>query len=508
MNFNFLLLIFELLALNSLLLAIHRLSPRYGIISIVGISAALVGMMRFASAISVYVTVTPDLRITYASGLFIPTILLVVLVLYVVEGIIPARAAIVTIIGVDLLSFLVFSSLWLHTLIPGGGLRADREVTALLVNPSLRTVLASSVAFGIDLIGIGILFQALVNHLPRLPLWAKSGLTLTVILAINNVVFWALASESVDEFVAFTPGSVLSSLISALLLTPVLAVYLGHIAPRLPHFRGLERRPTFALLFGSYGQIERRLTRAETALRDLMAKYIAEVDDERTRANRLRDFINELVHDMRNPLAGINLRIQILGRTGDNPEQRQRQLEAVQLQLKHLSTMVDTVVDIVRLEQAPHSREGTDLGEFLSEVFAATHVNGEAKGLLMTLTLPEQALTVPMDRVTLARAVINLMDNAIRYTETGTVALAGYRDGDCAAITVTDTGIGIAPDEVAHIYKRHFRSPQAARETNEGLGLGLAIVKRVVEEHNGSISVTSQKTPSSGTRFIITLPCA
>lgn len=504
---NFALLVVEMVLLNVLLLTLHRLSPRYGVLPVVATAATLVGILRFASAVSVYVQLAPGLRFTVAGNVLIPTILLIVLVLYVVEGTIPARLTIGVILGMEALSYLLYNAMGWHLNLPGGGSFANLEANDPLITPTLRTTLASAVAFLIDLYVIAFLFQALVNYAPRLPLWLKSGITLTGVMALNVTIFWLLAAESVEEFTGFLPGNLVGALIAGLVLTPVLAIYLGRGVTHLPEYRGLERRPTFALLFGTFGQIERRLEHSESALHDATRRYLNDVDRERMRSERLREFVNEMVHDMKSPLSGINLRINLVHRSYE-PDQRQKHLDAIRNQVEQLTGMIDVVFEIARLEREPTSKkEVMDLCDFLRRVFDPCKVIGEAKLLKMEITGCDTPILVRLDEMTLRRALTNLLENAIRYTERGAVMVRVERRGERAVIDVQDTGIGIDPEELPNIFDRYFRSRAARQdEAAQGLGLGLAIVKRVVEQHDGVMSVDSAK--GVGTTFRITLPIA
>jgi len=506
MVLNLTILIVAMLLLNALLLALHQLSPRYGIMPVVSVAAALVAIMRFASAVGVYIQVTPDLRFTVASNLLIPTIILIVLVIYISEGAIPARLTIAVVIGIEILSFLLYYLLAFHLRAPGGGSFAGLPVDDPLLNLSLMTAVASAVAFLIDLFAISVLFQALVNYVPRLPLALKAGLTLIVTLALNSAVFWALTAVDFQEFTFYFQGSLVGTTLSAVLLTPLLALYLYYAAPRLPHYRGLQRRPTFALLFGTFGQIERRLENAQHEIESIAGRYNAHIDLERGRAERLREFVNEVIHDMRSPISGMNLRINLIRRS-DDPAHRERQIASMQANLAQLTALVASAAEIARLEREPATAlEVRDLHNLAFEVFEPLRIIGETKGLNMAYAHQgDVTLTVRVAPTTFARALSNLLENAVRYTPTGEVRMVTHADGDRALLDVIDTGIGVSDADLPRIFDRYFRTRHAQTEAESGSGLGLAIVKRIVEDQHGG-TIAAHRNPTGGMTFSISLP--
>jgi signal transduction histidine kinase len=388
--------------------------------------------------------------------------------------------------------------------LPGGGSLAGLPADDPLINPTIQIALASITAFVVDLTAIAILFQALVNFAPRLPLWVCAGVTLTAALALNSAVFWALAADDFAQFVDFFAGSLLGSVVSGLLLTPLLAVYLHYIAPRLLHFTGLERRPVFALLFGTFAQVERRLAQREQQLDEVTRMYSSQLQDERARALRIQELVNEIVHDMRSPITGLNLRIDLIRRSID-PAQRDAHIAAMRLSVERLTQLAASAAELVRLEHTPEDvlmpHDLNALARTLVEQFRPL---AEAKGLALYVEAADDPLPIMLNREAMERALGNLLENAVRYTRSGSIRVRVQRTGDCAVLTVSDTGIGIQPEMQKRIFDRYFRANRE-EQAAEGSGLGLAIAQRIIEAgHNGAITVES--TPGAGTTFIVTLP--
>lgn len=273
MAVNFASLIVEMWLLAALVLTLHRITDRYGLAPLIMMLGGIIGILRFASSIGVYITVTDDLRFTVASNVFIPIVIMIILVMYVANGTVAARIGIFSIIGVEILTLLVVSSLSRHLDLESGGSFAALAADSPIFDVTLRDVFASGTAFIIDLYAVGILIQVCVNYAPRLSQWLSIGLTLLMVLILNSLIFWSLSVESMVQLIDFLPGSILGNIISAIILFPMVAYYLVRVAPKMPNYVGLTQRPTFDLLFGSFGQIEQELMQSRTALAHTAAQY-------------------------------------------------------------------------------------------------------------------------------------------------------------------------------------------------------------------------------------------
>jgi signal transduction histidine kinase len=168
--------------------------------------------------------------------------------------------------------------------------------------------------------------------------------------------------------------------------------------------------------------------------------------------------------------------------------------------------MLETLMDISEAESGamPLQRETLVLADIAERAVDLYREVAESKGLLLEVTV-DRAVAVTGDRVRLEQVAANLVDNAIKYTPSGgRVGMSVGAEGDTAMLRVSDTGIGIAPDEVPRIWDRLFRGDRS--RTERGLGLGLSLVKAVVEAHGGTATVTS--APGRGSTFVVSLPIA
>lgn len=159
--------------------------------------------------------------------------------------------------------------------------------------------------------------------------------------------------------------------------------------------------------------------------------------------------------------------------------------------------------DIVR---QPVKFERVDLATLLKDVVDSLRSLAEDKGLKIHDLVPDDGLTLMGDSDSLIRLFVNLVGNAIKYTEQGSITIsARSQDGERLIVTISDTGAGIAPEHLPHIFDRFYRVDES-RSGEDGTGLGLAIVRSIAQAHGGTVAVDS--TVGKGSTFIVRLPAA
>lgn len=222
-----------------------------------------------------------------------------------------------------------------------------------------------------------------------------------------------------------------------------------------------------------------------------------------------RRFIADASHELRTPLSAALLLAEALEREAGVSRPR---VDRLKEQLDRMSRLVEQLLELARLDEGAAEREPlepTDLAEVVRRVARRLEPVAAAKGVRLEVEAVARALVAGSGE-SLERIVQNLVENAVKYTtaggsvrvEAGAAAGAGGR----IALVVADTGAGIAPEALPHIFDRFARAdPGRAREAG-GFGLGLAIVRRRVEAMGGSIEVSS--APGRGTRFRVLLPSA
>jgi signal transduction histidine kinase len=168
--------------------------------------------------------------------------------------------------------------------------------------------------------------------------------------------------------------------------------------------------------------------------------------------------------------------------------------------------MLNTLMDISEAETGTMRlhRERVDLAELVKHAVDIYEDVAEEKQVAL-VNHAREALWIDVDRTRIRQVIANLVDNALKYTPAeGKVEIDTARAGDEVELAVTDTGIGIPPDELPRIWERLYRGDKSRSE--RGLGLGLSLVKAIVEAHGGRVTVES--APERGTRFVLRLPIA
>lgn len=226
--------------------------------------------------------------------------------------------------------------------------------------------------------------------------------------------------------------------------------------------------------------------------------------------NRMKDeFIRMATHDLRNPLNVILGYTSVLGRleiVETQQKLRDESLQAIQHNVQKMRGLVTDILDVAQVETgtgltfAPLS-----LKAFLEKSLADFYVVAQQKQITLRFVPPESDAEVSVDGHYMARVVDNLVSNAIKYTpSSGTVTVTACLEGEYAVIRIADTGIGIAQDDLPHLFDAFYRVSHVQHEDIEGSGLGLSIVKTIVEKHGGQIAVESE--PGKGSTFSIRLP--
>ena len=212
-------------------------------------------------------------------------------------------------------------------------------------------------------------------------------------------------------------------------------------------------------------------------------------------------------HELRTPLTlTIGPLEDLRARAGGDP-QVERWLDIALRNSRRLLRLVNQILDVAKLEAgAMHlAPRPLDLGPFTRGVVAAFAPVAERKGIRLTVETPD-ALRGAFDADAVEKILTNLLSNAIKFTPSGgSVHVALSRDGESARLAVRDSGPGIPPDQIAHVFERFYQVDESTTRTQPGTGIGLSLVKELVELHGGTIAVESG---SDGTTFTATIPIA
>jgi two-component system, OmpR family, phosphate regulon sensor histidine kinase PhoR len=225
--------------------------------------------------------------------------------------------------------------------------------------------------------------------------------------------------------------------------------------------------------------------------------------------NVRRDFVANVSHELKTPVASIKGFVETLldGALDDHADAR-RFLGIVSRQADRLASIIEDLLALSRIEQSETSGtlplDQQPLAGLLVTATDDCRPRATERSIRLELTCPPM-LMVTVNGPLLEQAVINLVDNAIKYSEPGkTVWLSADADADGTAIRVRDEGCGIAAEHLPRLFERFYRVDKARSRNLGGTGLGLSIVKHIVQAHAGTIAVES--TPGVGTTFTIRLP--
>jgi PAS domain S-box-containing protein len=227
------------------------------------------------------------------------------------------------------------------------------------------------------------------------------------------------------------------------------------------------------------------------------------------RANRLKDeFLGTLSHELRSPLNSILLRTEVLRHRIDNREEVERGLVAIERSTRLQAGLISDLLDLsgisagkLRLEVHPLNLVSTITSAL--EILAPSVAT---KGLTLKTSFDESIGMISGDEARLHQVILNLANNAIKFTPRGgSIDIKLERVGQQAKITVVDTGQGIQPELLPHLFERFRQGDVEANRRHGGLGLGLAITKHLVEMHGGIISASSAGL-GKGARFTVLLP--
>lgn len=216
----------------------------------------------------------------------------------------------------------------------------------------------------------------------------------------------------------------------------------------------------------------------------------------------------DVSHELRTPLTTIRGNVALLRRgAADDPQEREIALDAIEAEVNRMSRLV---ADLLLLAQADAGmqleKQPVEMDTLLLEVYRQAQAmaavgSGGVERVAVRLGHEDQALVLG-DPDRLRQLLLNLVDNAIKYTPRGgTVTLSLYREGGWVRVSVQDTGVGIPPEALPHIFERFFRMPRQGRK---GVGLGLAIARWIAEAHGGRLEVESQV--GQGSTFTLWLP--
>jgi PAS domain S-box-containing protein len=245
-----------------------------------------------------------------------------------------------------------------------------------------------------------------------------------------------------------------------------------------------------------------------------LEQRVAERTAELTAANaRLRDldqvkskFVQDISHELRTPIANLNLRLHLMER--DRSGNQAEHLAALRRYTDQLMVLTSSILEFLQLGlgEAEVTFGPVDLNSIVEQAITAEELHAAATGLRLRAVLDPALPPVWGEPNQLARAVSNLLANAINYTPAGEVRISTGYEQDHVTLVVQDTGTGIQAEELPYVFEHFYRGASVGQLSMPGAGLGLGVVKQIVESHSGRIEVESQA--GKGSAFKVWLPTA
>jgi len=217
---------------------------------------------------------------------------------------------------------------------------------------------------------------------------------------------------------------------------------------------------------------------------------------------RERQFTNDASHELRTPLTAMQAILGMMHEKRRTPEEYEQALDDLSEESDRLRTLVENLLRLARGDKQNNNLfEEVNLSMLMKDVSDSLRPLAEAKNLSLNCDTPEN-LDVFGDSDELIRLFVNLLDNAIKYTERGEISISANNSEKSVLVKVADTGIGIPTEHIPHIFDRFYRVEES--RTLRGAGLGLAIAKEIVRAHHGEIEVRNKI--GQGTVFAVSLP--
>ncbi len=222
------------------------------------------------------------------------------------------------------------------------------------------------------------------------------------------------------------------------------------------------------------------------------------------------EFLAVLAHELRNPLAPIRNSLHIMRLSGELTLAGERVQEVMERQVSHLVRLVDDLMEVSRISRGKIElrKEPVELAEVMASAVEASRPLIEGARHQLAISLPTDPVTLEADGIRLTQIISNLLNNAAKYTDAGgQIWLTARREAGDVVISVRDTGIGIPPEKLPHVFDMFAQVHAAGYRNTGGLGIGLTLVRRLVDLHGGRIEARSGGM-GKGSEFVVRLPVA
>jgi signal transduction histidine kinase len=231
------------------------------------------------------------------------------------------------------------------------------------------------------------------------------------------------------------------------------------------------------------------------------------IDRLQTSLDQARRFTSDASHELRTPLAGIKAELESVALRANLSEEHAELIGSALEEINRLAQLLELLLTLAQLDagRLPLQIETVDMSELASTAVDRMVVQADAKGSRLVMSPPQGPCTVRGDRRLLEQVLLNLVDNAIKHGGPA-IGVTCRRENHEVVVRVHDSGPGIAPEHLPHLFQRFYRVDKSRSRKLGGSGLGLALTRQWVEIHGGTIAVTS--APGEGTTLTVSLPAA
>ena len=332
----------------------------------------------------------------------------------------------------------------------------------------------------------------------------SAAVPITVDKRTTGVILLQSSAESIGEYTSQMTRSIVTlAAIVAIIVALLAFVFSGLITAPI-------RKLTRSVVSMSESDNEEKLDIAYGGeIGELIESFNKLIDKIELQEQKRQEFVSSASHELKTPLSSIKLIADSLIQTPDAPREMEVEfLNDMNVQVDRLTRIIDKLLALTKMDDsgAVSRMEFSvmDISELTANVVKALKPLAESKGIYLDYK-SDIGIFSRIERDRLWEAFYNILDNSIKYTkEGGKVQMVVEREDNCAVITVSDTGIGIAEDEKYKIFDRFYRVDKARSRETGGTGLGLSIALTAVELHGGNINVEIE--PGIGSRFKITIP--
>lgn len=315
-----------------------------------------------------------------------------------------------------------------------------------------------------------------------------------------GAVFLSASLQEIDRIIADIRGFLTLATLLAAVLTGIGAVFLAR------RFTGPLELLTEAAESMAEGKLEQRISvKSVDEIGRLADRFNLMAEQLNYYTKNLRNFVANVAHELRTPLASLSLLTKSLKDYEMEPEQRQEFLDDLDHEMDRLIALVRDLLELTTLEGGETRQEQFALDEMVRDLIRQAVPRFDRQDIRLLSDLPAGEFLVSGSRLQLRQVLHNLLDNALKYTPSGGwVKVTLWREEEVAGAKIEDTGCGIPEKDLPFIFERFFRVDRARSREMGGTGLGLAIVKETVEAHGGRVWVESKE--GEGSAFCFTLP--